>query len=161
MFFYFQKCKEKFDPARNERHSLVIFLVYGFMARGQCYKPFYCRNLQIFIISQSFCPCKAFLAWSYVCGQGQKPTQEWSIGKVLYSGRFWPYYNHWTGANALTKYKNYSCKSPITLGQIGYDVLPHIAKIWSLKFKLFTIVINNTYANKLVCLWPIATSILV
>jgi hypothetical protein len=30
MFFYFHKYKEKFDPARNERHSLVLFLVYVF-----------------------------------------------------------------------------------------------------------------------------------
>jgi hypothetical protein len=34
---------------------------------GHCYKTFYGRNLQIFVISYSACPCQTFPAWSNVC----------------------------------------------------------------------------------------------
>ncbi len=57
------------------------------MLWGQCYKAFFVRDLRIFVISQSVCPWQAFPAQSIVCGQGQEPTLEWSIRKVLQYGR--------------------------------------------------------------------------
>jgi hypothetical protein len=42
--------------------------VYNVDTRGQCYKAFFFRNLRIFIISWSVCPCQAFPAKSNVCG---------------------------------------------------------------------------------------------
>ncbi len=35
---------------------------------AQCYKTFYDRNLQLFIISETVCYCQAFPAYSNVCG---------------------------------------------------------------------------------------------
>ncbi len=46
--------------------------------RSQCLKTFYCRNLRIFVISQSVCPWQASPAQSIVCGKGQEPTKEWN-----------------------------------------------------------------------------------
>ncbi len=43
------------------------------------YKTFSVHNLQIFVISQSVCPCRAIPAQSIVCGKGQDPTLDWSI----------------------------------------------------------------------------------
>ncbi len=34
--------------------------------RAQCYKTFYVRNLQVFVISNNGCPWKTFPAWSIV-----------------------------------------------------------------------------------------------
>jgi hypothetical protein len=38
------------------------------VSRGQCYKTFYGRKLQIFVISWSVCPWQALPALSNVCG---------------------------------------------------------------------------------------------
>ncbi len=64
---------------------LVLLCLFNFVTtlddpaysiRGQCYKTFYGRNLQIFILSQSVCPSQAFSAQSNVDGESQEPTLE-------------------------------------------------------------------------------------
>ncbi len=56
--------------------------------RGQCYKSFCDRNLQMFTISQSICLPQAFPAQSHVY---RLLTQEWSSRKVYHSGSLWLY----------------------------------------------------------------------
>ncbi len=60
-------------------------------ASAQCCKPFYTRNSQMFVISQTVCHFQAFLCMSNICGQGQERTIQLSTWKVLHSGRRWPY----------------------------------------------------------------------
>ena len=50
----------------------------------QCYKTFYSRKFQIFVMSQSVCSWQAFPA--FVCGQGQEPTLTWSTLEVFHLG---------------------------------------------------------------------------
>jgi hypothetical protein len=46
---------------------------------AHCYKTFFVHNLRIFVISYIVCLWQVLPAYSNVCGQGQEPTQEWSI----------------------------------------------------------------------------------
>ncbi len=51
-------------------HASQIFggVLMSLTTKGQCYKAFYGRNLQIFVISWSVCPWQAFPALPNVCG---------------------------------------------------------------------------------------------
>ncbi len=99
------------------RNKILTAVSQYVTARGQCYKTSVVRNLRIFVISQSLCPCQCFTAqsykhfslvrklvsyaqkkfynvrprslprWSNICGQDQQPTLRGDYRKGLYSGK--------------------------------------------------------------------------
>ncbi len=74
---------------------MAVFFDIG--SWGLSYKTFYCRNLLIFVISQSVCPWQVFPAQSNVFG--------------------WPYRKHQTKLDRLARYKH----SSLLLKSVNYS----------------------------------------
>ncbi len=79
-----------------------------FTGRSLHSETFYCRNLRIFVISQTVRPWQAFPVQSNVCGQGQGPTLEWSTSKVVHLGRLCLTHKHQTRLERLSRDKHSS-----------------------------------------------------
>ncbi len=73
------------------RHQFCSNFFLNPRHQTQCYKKFYVRNLQMFIISQSVSHFQTFLAQSNVCNKGYSLPEQSSPKMLLSKVKQWAY----------------------------------------------------------------------